>query len=476
MTSKERIYKAQLVIIGGGGAGLAAALAAAEKGCGDIIVLEKRDKPGGNSALAGGLFACESPVQIRQRIDADRNYLFKKAMDWAHWSGVDPKIIRAFINKSGDTIRWLEDKGLEFDLIQFYPGQQPPVQHNPKGNGARLIQVLARECQEKGIRLWLNSGAKTIQRGKRGDIAGVLAVKEGGEVEIKTGRVIIASGGFNGNYELINKYFPPSYEGLTLSGLPLTGDGIAMAAEAGAAIADFATAIKEGPRFDRYTWPLMALERDPVTIWVNKKGERFIDESSGYHVFESVNAILRQPEQACYTLLDDGIREYFEEKGFKLDRRVKKGEGTVKVTGLESALQAGTERGGVKIAGSWEPIAAWIGTDPGVLKNTIKEYNKCCIQGYDEVFGKERKYLLPLLDAPYYAIKGLAVLLDTIGGIRINERMEVLDNQGNTIPGLYAAGVTTSGWESETYCSELSASAFGFAINSGRIAGENAAG
>jgi fumarate reductase flavoprotein subunit len=70
----------------------------------------------------------------------------------------------------------------------------------------------------------------------------------------------------------------------------------------------------------------------------------------------------------------------------------------------------------------------------------------------------------------------MAVLLDTIGGIRINERMEVLDNQGITIPGLYAAGVTTSGWESETYCSELSASAFGFAINSGRIAGENAAG
>lgn len=475
MTFKERIFKAQLVIIGGGGAGLAAALAAAEKGCRDIIVLEKRDRPGGNTALAGGLFACESPVQIRQRIDADRDYLFKKAMAWAHWGGIDPRIVRAFIDKSGDTIRWLEDKGLEFDIIQFYPGQQPPVQHNPRGNGAKLIQVLTRECQDKRIRLWLNSDAKKIQRRRRGDINGVLAVKEGEEIEIKTGRVIIATGGFNGNRELLKKYFPPSFQGMTISGLPLTGDGIAMAAGAGAAIADFATAIKEGPRYDIYTWPLMALERDPVTVWVNKNGERFIDEYNGYHVFESVNAILQQPEQACYTLLDDGIRRYFEEKGLKLGRRVPGGEGAGKITGLESALQAGTEKGGVKIAGTWEVIAEWIEANPSVLKNTIAEYNKCCVQGFDEVFGKERKYLLPLQEPPYYAIKGLAVLLDTIGGIRINESMEVLDNQGSAIPGLYAAGVTTSGWESETYCSELSASAFGFAINSGRIAGENAA-
>jgi len=460
--------KVGLVVIGGGGAGLSAALAAAEKGCKDIVVLEKRDRPGGTTALAGGLFACESPVQAREKIDADRDYLFKRAMEWAHWRQIDPGILRAFLNKSGDTIRWLEDKGLEFDLVRLYPDQQPPVQHNPAGNGARLIQVLAGECRDMGVRIFLNSSAEKIMRGDKGNVTGVLAAKDGEDIKIETGGVIIATGGFCGNRELFRKYFPSSYEGMTLSGLPLTGDGILLAAEAGAAIADFATVIKEGPRFDLYTWPLMALEREPATIWVNKNGKRFTDESSGYHVFESVNAILRQPEQACYTLLDTRIKDFFEEKGFKLGRHV------AGASGLESALQAGVEKDKIKIADSWDEIAGWIGADPEVLKETIAEYNTCCNQGHDEDFAKERKYLLPLDSAPYYAIRGLAVLLDTIGGIRINERMEVLDNQNNPIPGLYAAGVVTSGWESEVYCSELSASAFGFAINSGRIAGENA--
>src|SRR5512139_838528 len=90
--------KAALVVIGGGGAGLAAAVAAGEKGLGPIIVMEKRSAPGGNSARASGPFACESPAQKRQRILADRDEVFQKAMDWAHWSRVDPRVIRAFLN------------------------------------------------------------------------------------------------------------------------------------------------------------------------------------------------------------------------------------------------------------------------------------------------------------------------------------------------------------------------------------------
>jgi fumarate reductase flavoprotein subunit len=456
--AKGRNLEAELVILGGGGAGLSAAVEAAEKGATKIIVVEKRHSLGGNSALAGGLFACESPVQIRERIIADRDYLFKKAMEWAHWSRIDPGILRAFINKSGDTIRWLEEKGLEFDLIRLYPDQNPPVQHNPKGNGARLIHVLAQKCKDLGVSLLLQSSGRKIIRGEKGNVTGVLINKNGEEIEITTSCVIIATGGFAGNYELLRKYCPSYYDGMPTSGLPLTGDGLFIAAEAGAAIEDFATMIKEGPRFDLHTWPLMTFERDPSTIWVNKKGKRFIDEAAGYRVFESVNAMLQQPDKVSYALLDTTIRRDFEEK----------------MPGLEKALQAEAERDRVKISDFWDEIAVWIGADPEVLKDTVAQYNSFCNQGYDESFAKERRYLLPLHSPPYYAIRGLAVLLDTIGGIKINERMEVLDNQNDPIPGLYAAGVITSGWESDTYCSDLSASAFGFAINSGRIAGENA--
>ena len=455
---RGRTREAEIVIIGGGGAGLAAAVEAGEMGATGIAVFEKRRNLGGNTALAGGLFACESPVQTRERVVADRDHLFRRALEWAHWSGVDPGILRAFINKSGDTIRWLEEKGLEFDLIRLYPDQQPPVQHNPKGNGARLIQVLTQKCRDLGVSFFPESSGKRIVRGEKGNVCGVLVVKNGEEVEVKTKHVIIATGGFGGNHELLRKYCRSYYDGMPLSGLPLMGDGLFIAAEAGAAIEDFATMIKEGPRFDLHTWPLMTFERDPSTIWVNKTGRRFINESAGYHVFESVNAMLRQPEKVSYALLDATIRRRFEEK----------------MPGLEKALQAEAGRSRVKISNSWDEIARWIGAAPEVLKDTVNQYNFFCSQGYDEDFAKGRRYLLPLRSTPYYAIRGLSVLLDTIGGIKINDRMEVLNTGNNPIPGLYAAGVVTSGWESETYCSDLSASAFGFAINSGRIAGENA--
>ena len=142
--------------------------------------------------------------------------------------------------------------------------------------------------------------------------------------------------------------------------------------------------------------------------------------------------------------------------------------------GLKKALKAESDKGRVKIANSWDGIAEWIGANPQVLKETVDQYNAFCHRGYDDHFAKERRYLMPLYRPPFYAIRGLSVLLDTIGGIRINEHMQVLDTRNEIIKGLYAAGVVTSGWESETYCSILSASAFGFAINSGRIAGENA--
>jgi fumarate reductase flavoprotein subunit len=100
--------QADLVVLGGGGAGLCAALAATENGCGNIVVLEKRSSATGNSAMGGGSFAAESPVQRRQGIDAPRHKYFKTAMSFANWK-INPRIVRAFVDKSGDTIRWLEE-------------------------------------------------------------------------------------------------------------------------------------------------------------------------------------------------------------------------------------------------------------------------------------------------------------------------------------------------------------------------------
>jgi fumarate reductase flavoprotein subunit len=106
---------------------------------------------------------------------------------------------------------------------------------------------------------------------------------------------------------------------------------------------------------------------------------------------------------------------------------------------------------------------------------TIEEYNTACGRGRDPLFAKDRRYLLPLRTPPHYAIKWHASYINTIGGIKINEYTEVLDKAERPIPGLYAAGVDSGGWESATYCWQLPGHAFGFAVYSGRIAGENAA-
>jgi fumarate reductase flavoprotein subunit len=476
-STKKTGLQADLVVVGGGGSGLAAALAAAEKGIKRIIVLEKRGALGGNSALASGPFACESPAQARQRIIADKDELFKKAMDWAHWSRVNPRIFRAFLNKSGDTIRWLEQMGLEFTVIAFFPNQNPRVQHVPQGRGPQLIKVLAGKCREMGVELLLRTGVKKILLGKDGAVAGVLAAGEE-EIEFKAGSIIIATGGFAGNKKLLHKYCPLYYDDFGNRGLPLMGDGLLMAQEAGAAIEDFVTLLKEGPRIDLHTWPLMGLEREGITIWVNRRGERFADEAVGAHPFEAGNTILMQPGKVIYSLLDASIKEIMEKKVAGLDKTVlaEAARRGIKIPdSLDKALLAEAARGRVKIAGSWDDIAAWIGADPVALKATVDEYNDFCGHGYDALFAKDRRYLVPLLHPPYYAIRAEAHFLDTMGGIRVNERMEVLNTQDKPILGLYAAGVVTSGWEAETYCSDLNGSAFGYALNSGRIAAENAA-
>ena len=169
MNSKGKGLETEVVIIGGGGAGLAAAVAAGEKGS-HVVVLEKRAALGGNSALAWGIFAAESPAQKRAMIDCRRDDCFKIAMGYAHWK-IDPRIVRAFIDKSGDTIRWLEEKGLNFDCIPFYPNQIP-TWHVPKGRGPKMMKVLRGEWRNLGVELHLRTPAKKILISKRGVVKG----------------------------------------------------------------------------------------------------------------------------------------------------------------------------------------------------------------------------------------------------------------------------------------------------------------
>jgi fumarate reductase flavoprotein subunit len=467
-----------IVCIGAGGTGLAAAVAAAENGA-KVIVIEKLNKAGGNTARAQGFFAAESSTQKRLNINAPKDVLFKMSMEYSHWK-VNPRIMRVFIDKSADTVNWLEKQGLPQikEIWPLFPGQPIPTMHYPDGGGQGLINVLLQSCAKLGVQLLYQTEPQNILTNAKGEVTGLLATSKGKKFKITARGVIIGTGGYAGNKELLKKYCRWYSEDILNPGLPHMGDGIRIATEIGAATEGLGTLQWLGPVFEGYAHG-PGIWKDPVMIWVNKKGERFADEVAGYNHFESVNAVLRQPGKVTYSVFDETIKRNIVE-------RIEKGQ--LKFRGLSNRppsapkpdftqdLYQEAEKGKVKIADSWDDMAGWIGANPEVLKSTINEYNACCDRGRDDVFSKDAKYLLPLLTPPYYAMRCHPIFLTTIGGIKINHRMEVLNREDDTIRGLYAGGNDTGGWEPENcYNAFLSAHAFGFAINSGRIAGENAA-
>jgi fumarate reductase flavoprotein subunit len=489
---------AELVVVGGGGAGLAAALSAAENGCGSILVLEKAGSSAGSTAMAHDIFGAESPVQKRLGIDAPKDELFKTAMEWAHWTKINPRIVRAFIDKSGDTIGWLEKMGLQFELIQYYPNQVPLVRHSVKGHGNALMKALRENCRNKGVKILTRTSGKKLLRNQNGEITGVIAETGDGDLTIEAASVIITTGGYGNNPEMLKKYCANYHETITYDGPPSnTGDGIRMATEIGAATAGLGTVNLHGPflkpKTDSHAMKMDAegvggspiritlwfLAWEPEMLWVNKNGVRFIDEGYQLAFFAFGNAVALQPDGITYTLFDSSTLRKIEKQGLVRPGAASRANwlpvsAATPLPGLEREVQKQADKGDLKISDSWDEIADWMGAQPAVLKATVEEYNVYCDDKHDALFAKDRKYLLPLKTPPYYAVRGHLGLCDAYGGIKINEKMEALDNGDNPIPGLYAAGSTAGCWESESYCYRLTGHLVGFALNSGRIAGENA--
>jgi fumarate reductase flavoprotein subunit len=463
-------FRADVAVIGAGGAGLAAAVAAAEKGA-KVIIVEKRPTVGGNSIMAEGIFGADSPAQKRMMIDARRDDLFKIAMEYAHWK-IDPRIVRAFVNKSGETIEWLERKGLRFDWIPpYYPNQVPMVWHCLQKTGAEIVRVLTQSCKDLDVKMVLGTEGSRILLNDEGEVTGILANSKEDNLRVFAVAVIIATGGYGGNKELLKKYCPSYTEEMDCVGIPHAGDGLRMAIEVGGATEGLGLLHLNGPRFPG-SLHLSAVAQEPNTLWVNSKGERFTDESVSFR-FERANTIDRQPGKVSYALFDEAVKKKITEEGLI------KGIGILirqrtRLTDLDKELREGADKGGVKISASWDEIALWLGVPPEVMGATVNEYNSFCDRGHDEIFAKDRQYLSPLRIPPYYAIRCHSAFLGTIGGIKINQHMEVLNKTDNPIGGLYATGVDTGGWESDTYNCILSGSTFGFAISSGRIAGERA--
>jgi fumarate reductase flavoprotein subunit len=257
-----------------------------------------------------------------------------------------------------------------------------------------------------------------------------------------------------------------------------TGDGIKMAWAVGAApeglgVLQITSGGPIGPGL-RASGHLSAASLQPY-LWVNQEGVRFCDESIAYNFTFAGNAVVRQKGGYVFKIFDENSKKYMVEKGIDVGMGMWVPVAT-KLVNLEVELEEALKKGNrcVFVAGSLEELAGKMGTDPGIFKATVEEYNEFCARNHDDLFAKNPRYLHPVKTAKFYGFKCYPSFLGTLGGIKINHKTEVLNREDEVIPGLYAVGFDAAGMYGDSYDLMATGSTLGFAVNSGRIAGENA--
>jgi fumarate reductase flavoprotein subunit len=468
---------ADIVVIGSGVTGMAAAVTAAEGGM-KVIVFEKQRSLGGTSNFFSGMFAVETQRQRENYITYSRDEAFKNIMDYSHWRA-NARLVRAIVDESAETIDWLLRHGVEFRPETINMPDAPRTYHPVKGQGAAIIKALTEAGKARGVDFELGVSVKRIIiAGKCA--AGVIVERDGEEHEIGARAIIIASGGYANNKEWIKKYcgFDLDVNVTPIGNIDKMGDGIRMAFEVGAAEEGLGVleTYSAGPFGEGFAMkgPLEMAAAQP-DLWVDPRGERYCDESIAFYDTSMGNANARFKEGYTYRLFDDGIRHILMEQGIEKQLGMDNPPGTRPID-FDRELQAAEERGSTEVfaADSVEELAEKMGVDKAVLRATVDEYNRHCAKGHDDLFAKNPKYLRPLTGPRFYAVKARTLFLGTLGGIKINHRAEVLDKKGNIIPGLYAGGFDAGGMWGDSYCIKVSSGlSAGFAANSGRIAGKN---
>jgi len=471
--------RADVAVVGSGATGLAAAVTLAEGGA-KVVVFEKQRSLGGTSNFFQGTFAVESAMQRERYIDYTRDQAFRNTMDYSHWLA-NPRLVRAIVDESGPTIGWLQAQGVVFTEATINMPDSPLTYHVIKGRGEAVIKTLVDRAKSRGVQILPGVPVASLLK-QDGRISGVVVDDDGEEAEIAVKAVVIASGGFANNKEWIKKYtgFDLGVNLIPVGNTGKTGDGLRMAWEAGAAEDGVSTIemFRVGPVGPEFAMGCN-LEQAAAQpdLWVTARGERFCDETIGFYDTPVGNAQARFKADGCtFSVFDDSVIERL------LERGLDKGVGVdfppgYRLVELRKEIQAALEHGSKEVfmAESLEELARQIEADPEALRATVEEYNGSCARGHDPLFAKDRRFLRPLTGPRFYAVRGRAVFLGTMGGIKVNERLEVLDKKDAAIPGLYAGGFDAGGMYGDSYPIKSSSGlASSFALNSGRIAGRSA--
>lgn len=485
--------KTDIVIVGGGLAGLAAANALVKKGV-KPIVLEKLPFLGGAGLFPEGSLGVNTRYQKEHGIKTTVQQVLDAGLQYHHFRA-DPAVLRVLIEGSKDTIDEIADMGIQFRGIRTMYGPEESLMtwHLFKGGAAAVIEKFIKNIEARKGTILTETTAKRLIV-ENGKVAGVEATDAAGNVHIiRAKKVIIATGGFAANKEMLAQYvFDSSALGMVepiwLRG-PVndgrTGDGINMARLVGAgvagmhAVAGNAPYLPDNPPINQFSGPdelkqgRCALAQP--WLWVDHTGRRFFNESRG-SVFVDVYNAMTSAGGVSYTIFDQE----------KMDRMINQGAvlpfnaivlAGVPLKSLPKTWEIGMQRGWAFKADSIKELAQQIGVPPENLLDTMKKVNSYAEKGVDPEFGRKKEHLekFNLKKGPYYALKAIRAFFLTLGGVTVTPQFEAKTPQGDVIPNLYVVGQDIGGLYDSSYDLRCEGSASSFAMTSGRLAALNAA-
>lgn len=448
-----------VVVVGAGGAGFSAAITAKAAGA-NVVLLEKMPAVGGNSLISGAeMNVAKNWVQPKLGINDDSPELHATDTFKGGDGKGDMKVINVMTHQALDAAKWCRDYlGVQFedDNLFFFGGHSRKRALIPVGHtGTEFIAKFQAKADELGIPVITNMKAEELIKDKDGRVVGVKATMDGAEYTFNAkGGVVLATGGFGANPEMVKKYNPKIDERFKTTDAPgTTGEALYMAERAGAELVNMGY-IQTYPICDPISGAieLIADARFDGAIMLNQEGKRFVEELQRRDVLSE--AILNQTGRYCWVLWNDNIGKI---------------SNTVKAHANE--YEAFTKQGIMATCDDLKCIADFTKIPFDQLQATVKRVTDMAGKGNDKDF-KHRAGLMDMSQGKYYVIKAVPSTHHTMGGVRINEKAEALTAEGKVIPGLWAAGEVTGVTHGTN---RLGGNAYTDIIVFGRIAGEAAA-
>ena len=410
-----------IVVIGAGGAGLSASIKASQGGA-KVILLEKQGTVGGNTISAtGGLNAAETSVQKKLGIADSKDQFYKDTMKGGYNLN-NPELVRNMVEEAPETVDWLISVGVDLSDVGKMAGSTNSRTHRPQGGaavGAHMVPVLEKAAVNAGVDLRKSSKVVDIIK-KDGRAAGVIVEKNGKKYTISAKAVIIATGGFGANPDMVVKYKSDLKGFGTTNHKGATGDAFAWIEKFNAGLTQMDQIQTHPTVVPSNGMMITEAVRGNGAIMINREGKRFGSEMATRDVMSA--AVLSQTGGTAYLVFDTSVR-----------KSLKAIEGYVK----QGLLTEGETP---------EELAKKLGIPSETLVETIKRYNGFVASGNDGDFGRKGSEMpRALSEGPYFAVEVAPAIHHTMGGIVINKKAEVLDVNGRPVPGLYAAGEVTGG-------------------------------